>query len=658
MNDRLLQSLIKVLQEIQTKHLPKLRQQFWRLRVKALRKQPAQQLKLAEALLKSGQPQAAIDLCKVLEAPQSPFFGKSDWRETKAQIILADAYQAIGQWQDAIGSHQKAIELEPSNAELHHSLGKRYGTQEKWARAIEAYQKAIELESANPWFQYSLGIAWVKTGNWQMAVSTLQMAGRSLPREAWLNYFLGEALLAIGDTEAAIEVYKKTLRRSPWISYLRDCLNYAEHVRQQDKRIDEFCKKNKTKSSKRKMLMITPYPTYPPTTGAIARMFHEMKAMGEKYELTVVSFIFQKRDFYIEKQLADYCEFAVAIVMGDCPPAVTSQPKLIHRYSSERMAKVLEKLSQISFDFVLTDFIQMAQYHNFFPNAFHILGEHNIESELLRRSAQLQSQKQLQQFSAEHTAFQGFLGGMEEANLLAEYERSLWPKFPLRMVVSEPDRQILDRICGVGKTMVVSNGIDTKNIHLLPDNANKIVLFIGTLSYYPNVDGVQYFVEEILPLMWEHDPGVQFWIAGAEPPQVLLDFAIDQRIKVLANPEDMTEVARQCCVTVVPLRIGSGTRIKILHGMALGLPIVTTSLGCEGIEVTDGTELWIRDSPQAFATATLDLLKDADRRQQFRSYGRELVEAHYDWAAIFAAAIDRIEAEYSEDSLKIDSCDV
>ncbi len=652
---------------------------YWRLLARGLQrsKYPNRHLYLAEALLKSGQSEAAIEICEMLEelAPQPPILGEPNQREkimfpqnwglggrrfmppqsrgfwnldhTKVHMILAEAYQTIGQWQSSIVAHQKAIDLEPNNAELHHSLGKRYGTQEEWTRAIEAYQNAIELDTGNPWFQYSLGIAWVKTGEWQQAVSTLQMAGRSLPCEFWLNYFLGEALLAIGDTEAAIEVYKKALRRSPWTVYLRDCLNYAKHVHQQDSRIDEFCKKAKTKSSKRKMLMITPYPTYPPTTGAITRMFHEMKAMGEKYELTVVSFIFQKRDFYIEQQLADYCEFAVTVVMGDRPPALPNQPNLIHRYSSERMGNVIKKLSQIPFEFVLTDFIQMTQYNKFFPNAFHILGEHNIESELLRRSAQLQSQNQLQQFSAEHTAFQGFLGGIQEADLLAEYERSLWPKFPLRMVVSTPDRQILDQNCAIGKTIVVSNGIDTKNIHLLADNANQIILFIGTLSYYPNVDGVQYFVQEILPLIWEQNPAVQFWIAGAEPPQVLLDLAIDRRIKVIANPEDMTEVARQCCLTVVPLRIGSGTRIKILHGMALGLPIVTTSLGCEGIAVTDDHELWVRDRPQEFAMAALDLLKDTDRRQQFRSRGRELVEAHYDWAAIFAGAIDRIEAAYS-----------
>ncbi len=641
MNDRPFQVLIKALQSIQTHHLPRLRQWIWRLRVKiyaSQQLQPKQLVKLAEALLKSGQPKAAIELCRTSHLP---IFGE--------QIILAEAYQAIGQWQESIAAHQRAIDLDPTNAELYHSLGKRYGIQEQWQLAIEAYQKAIQLDAGSPWFYYSLGIAWVKTGEWHKAVSTLQRVSQLLPREAWANYFLGEALMAVGETDAAIEVYKKALRRSPWMIYLRDCLAYAKHVQQQDLRIDEFCiscKKSKTKTSKRKMLMITPYPTYPPTTGAIARMFHEMKAMGKTYDLTVVSFIFQKGDFCIEKALAEYCQFAITIVMGDCPPAILNQPKLIHQYSSERMGKVLDKLSQIPFDFVLTDFIQMAQYHDRFSRSFHILAEHNIESELLRRSAQLQSQREIQHLSSQHSAFKSFLGGFQEADLLAQYERSLWPKFPLRIVVSEPDREFLEQNCRIGNTIVVSNGIDTKTIFPLPDNPIRIVLFIGTLSYYPNIDGVQYFVQEILPLIWESEPSVQFWIAGAEPPQAMLDLALDQRIKVIANPKDMTEVAKQCCMTVVPLRIGSGTRIKILHGMALGLPIVTTSLGCEGIAVTDGTELWVRDRPKDFAAATLELLKDADRRQSFRQQGRELVEQHYDWAAIFAEAIDRFELEH------------
>jgi tetratricopeptide (TPR) repeat protein len=656
MNDRLplrqaiTTTLINFLDEVKAKHLPQFHQRLWKLRLHFYPRQaknPRTSLKLAQALFNSGQPHRAIEICQSLQG-----FENTELKlelQIERQHILAKAYQSLGQWQTAIESHQTAIALDPTKASLHHALGQCYGQQEQWQMALDTYQTAIALEPKNPYFQYSLGIAYVKTGQWQNAISTLQTAHRSLPGEAWIGYFLGEALLAIGDTEAAIRVYRKTLRRSPGFLYLHICLIYAKHIRQQDQRIDSFCKLATTRSSaKRRMLMIMPYPPYPPTTGGLVRMFHEIKAMGQVYDLTVVSFIFQKRGFWIERSLSQYCQFCATVLMGDCPPSTPNQPRLIHRYSSARMDQVLQKLSQIPFDFVLTDFIQMAQYHDRFPNAFHILGEHNIESELLRRSVQSQSQSKLQQLSSQNAAFKGFLGGLEEADLLADYERSLWPKFSLRMVVSELDREILEKNCTIGKTIVVSNGVDTQNILPLPDNANRIVLFIGTLSYYPNIDGVQYFVQEILPLIWEQDSKVQFWIAGAEPPQMLLDLALDKRIKVIANPEDMTAVARQSCITVVPLRIGSGTRIKILHGMALGLPIVTTSLGCEGIDVTDGQELWVRDRPEDFAMATLDLLKDADRRQQFRQRGRKLVEQHYDWAAIFAEAIDRFETENPE----------
>jgi len=628
---------IEIVKYIHDRFRPRIVRSYWRLKVWfytaaiKLRSQP--QIKLAQALLNSGRPEAAIAICNQLNSSDS-------------LLVLADAYHLLGQWQDAVGANLQAIALNPNNPELHHCLGKRYGLQDQWKNAIGAYENALELNLNNPWFYYSLGIALVKTGDWHRAIETLEIAQQSLPREVWICYYLSEALLAIGNVDAAIAGYERALRRSPWIQYLRDCLAYAHHVKWQDQRIIDFCNAAQSnQSSKRRMLMITPYPTYPSTTGAITRMFHEMQAMGKQYDLTVVSFVFQKRDFKIEQELLNYCQFAIMVVMGDSPSQLLNQPNLVHQYSSERMLRVLSKLQSVRFNIVLTDFIQMAQYHVLFPDAFHVLGEHNIESELLRRSAQFQTQTELQLLASQHTSFRGFLGGVQEADRLAEYERKTWPKFPLRMVVSELDRQLLNQSCTIGKTIVVSNGIDTKTIQVLPDNPNKVVLFIGTLSYYPNIDGVQYFIQEILPLIWKKEPSVQFWIAGAEPPQSLLDLAIDKRIRVIANPKDMTAVARQCCMTVVPLRIGSGTRIKILHGMAMGLPIVTTSLGCEGIAVTDGCDLWVRDRPAEFAAATVELLRDPDRRQQFRQAGRALVVRDYDWAAIFMGAIDCIEAE-------------
>ncbi len=612
------------------------------------------QHQLAKVYLQTHQPGRSIALCEHLrtQCPDNPWILQT----------LAQGYQAQGHWQKALESSYYALQIAPNSPWLHHGLGKLHSQQDHWEAAIDSFNRAIDLDSRVGWFYYNLGEALVKAGQWSAAIPILEHTQKLIPRFAWTAYFLGEALLAEGRTDEAIEVYKKVLRRQPWMKYLRSCLAYARHIKVQDQAIHQFCQSNRlkvplpkgdlggsnpdTKPIRLRVLMIAPYPTYPPKMGAIARMFYEMKALGENFDLTGVSFVFQKADFVIEDALKPYCQFAVTVAIGDTLPRAVEQPDLIHRYSSQRMTQVLKQLQAVPYDIVLTDFIQMAQYSLLFPHAFRVLGEHNIESELLRRSAQLQSATDLQRLASQHASIKSFTSSLEEADRLARYETELWKNYHLRFVVSDQDQQHLDQRCSTGKTIVVNNGIDTKKVRVIPDNPNKIILFIGTLSYYPNIDGARYFVDEILPLIWEQDPAVRFWMAGAEPPQVLLDLTTDSRVRVIANPENMDEVARQCCMTVVPLRTGSGTRIKILHAMALGMPIVTTSLGCEGLAIEDGRHLFVRDRPVEFAAAVLTVLRDLSVREGFRREGRVCVEREYDWERVFAGAIDRMVGEF------------
>ena len=606
-----------------------------RLRPKNLRVQ----LQLAKAYLRVNQSDRSLALCETLleKSPGNPWIYQT----------LAQAYQSQGDWDSALLAGQNALQLAPDTSWLHHGLGKIQGQQEDWAAAIESFQRAIALDSTVGWFHYNLGEALVKTGQWSAAIPVLRHTQKLIPRFAWTAYFLGEALLAEGQIDEAIVVYQKVLRWQPWMKYLRSCLAYARHIKRQDCRIQLFCNtQSSSKLDRSRVLMIAPYPTFPPKMGAIARMFHEMKALGQRYDLTLVSFVFQKADFVIEESLKPYCKFVITVAIGDTPPRIPEQPDLVHRYSSQRMNHVLKQLQVVHYDMVLTDFIQMAQYSTLFPNSFRILAEHNIESELLRRSLQLHSPTELQQLASQHASIKSFTSSLEEADRLARYETELWKTYPLRFVVSEPDKQHLDQRCNSGKTIVVSNGIDTTTVQVIPDNPNKIILFIGTLSYYPNMDGARYFVNEILPLIWEKDPKVTFWMAGAEPPQVLLDLQHDPRVRVIANPDNMDDVARQCCMTVVPLRTGSGTRIKIMHAMALGLSIVTTSLGCEGIPVEDGKQMFIRDRPLEFALAVLEVLNNVEIREGFRREGRACVERDYDWTRIFEGAIDRVDEEF------------
>jgi glycosyltransferase involved in cell wall biosynthesis len=159
-------------------------------------------------------------------------------------------------------------------------------------------------------------------------------------------------------------------------------------------------------------------------------------------------------------------------------------------------------------------------------------------------------------------------------------------------------------------------------------------LFTGRLDYYPNLDAAFYLVREILPRIWHEDPGITAYIAGSFPPPELAALSAPPRLCVVANPVDMRDVALTAALAVVPLRLGSGTRLKILEALAWGLPVVTTAVGCSGLAVTDGREVLIRDDPSEFAAAVVQLLCAPERMAALRGNGRALVESRYSWEPI------------------------
>jgi tetratricopeptide (TPR) repeat protein len=606
---------------------------------------------LAKALFAQQQYAAAADACQqaiVLNA-DSPWFYHT----------LGQAFVEQGLWQQAIEACQQALALDSTIAWTYHNLAKAYVGQENWEAAIESCQQAIALDASVFWFHYTLGEAQVKAARWQEAIVTFRQAIQLQPSFPWSHFYLGEALVAQGEIDEAVAAYQQAVQLRPGNPYPTQSLEYALHLQHQAEKIRAYRQKmqsqemlaQKTGNADRplKILMLTPCPPYPPNKqGALTRIFHEVKCLGERHHVAVVSFLFSKADQAMETALENYCDLSIMVATGDPPPGEVDRPKSIQRYSSQRMVKLLNELKEINFDIVSFNFIYMAQYLDIFPDAFHVLEEHNIESNLLKRCAEVtQDSATVDKLAKQVAAVKAFVESETEAKRLAAYEDCYWQKFPLRTVVSEKDKQTLDSRCSVGQTIVVNNGIDTQSVMPIGNSSSQIVLFIGTMNYYPNIDGVCYFVEQILPIVWQHNPAIQFWVAGHAPPKQIKDLE-NSRIQVIADPEDMSEVAKNCSVTVVPLRVGSGTRIKILHSMAMGLPVVSTSLGCEGLHVTDGSHLLIRDQPAEFAEAVLQLVADANLWQTLRTNGRQLVEQKYDWQSIFTQAESQIVQFFQE----------
>lgn len=378
-----------------------------------------------------------------------------------------------------------------------------------------------------------------------------------------------------------------------------------------------------------KLLLVTPYSPAPPNSGGRMRIWQEVEYLGQRHELTLVAFYQTAQELASQDTLKPFCERHFLVERPTRPHEADLQrlralDDLFDWYTTPDMLRVLEPLQAETFDAVILHHIFMAHYAKQF-RAPVVLEEQNIESEIFRQHAQAVARG-----LSEHTFRQ------TRWMLLRQYETAAWKQFPLRVVTSEHDRQEMQRRVPNGKIIVVENGINTRDTPLLPPAATRKILFMGSLDFFPNIDALFYLRDSILPLLKLRDPNSSLVIAGRRPPDTIRALADDPQIQVIANPEDMNEIARNCAVSIVPLRMGSGTRIKILHSLALGLPVVTTTKGAEGLDVQDNLHLLIRDEPQAFADAILQVLDDEALPVRLRAAGRELVERQYDWEPLLA----------------------
>ena len=573
------------------------------------------------------------------------------WPETIAQWIISfrncsklygyelDAYSLsnLSEWQK-LTLDLKVLQF------FHH-----YHQQVTDYQNLLAYQPKDSEKSLYAETYFQLGNQLTRQRNLDQGIIFFRKAIELVPKNAWYHNGLGNALKNRSDLEEAIAVYRKAIRLKSDEEQFQQNLDEALQLQKRWETLTNYCQQvikdsnrvsqNTLKENPLKILMIFPYPPYPPQKGGAAiRMFEQIKYFGSRHHLTVVSLIFSESDYLIEEQLASYCDRAFMVKLGvPMTPNQENVQQQLCNLKTWNMWKTLQQLSQIDFDVVFFEFIVSATYYPLFSDRFTILNEHNIESKLLRRCAASDTINLIPDLIEEVPAATPFLNAESQSKLLEEYENQTWHKFPLRTVVSEDDKKELESRCSVGKTIIVNNGIDTKSIIPVNNNNTHKLLYMGTMTYYPNIDAVLYFVEQIFPQIQQQNQKISLCIAGREPPKIIKQLTTsNSEIEVIADPKDMSAVAQQCSIAIVPLRLGSGTRIKILHSMAMGLPVISTSLGCEGLEVTDEVHLLIRDNPKEFAQAVLKVNSDEYLRNNLRKNGRKLVEEKYDWQNIFA----------------------
>jgi sugar transferase (PEP-CTERM/EpsH1 system associated) len=275
---------------------------------------------------------------------------------------------------------------------------------------------------------------------------------------------------------------------------------------------------------------------------------------------------------------------------------------------------------------VVCDFLDMAENVDWALPCPKVLFEHNVETMIWRRYAENET----------HGLKRAYF--RYESRRMEAYEKRVCGASDLVMTVSENDRAILRDEFGVTRPVpVVVTGVDTDFFTPRPElqpESEKLV-FTGSMDWMPNIDAMKTFVGETWPLIKAARPGATLDIVGRRPvPDVRALGAADPSIHVTGDVPDVRPWMAKGDLFIVPLRIGGGTRIKIYEAMAMKRPVVSTTIGAEGLPLEDGKEIVLADGPAAFAEAVCGLLDASDRRAALAEAGHALVTREYSWEKV------------------------
>jgi glycosyltransferase involved in cell wall biosynthesis len=231
-----------------------------------------------------------------------------------------------------------------------------------------------------------------------------------------------------------------------------------------------------------------------------------------------------------------------------------------------------------------------------------------------------------------------------EASRLRSFERKSFAAAAQVWVCSRDEQMALAPLGLGGSIRVVPNGVDTSYFHPAnpdpPDNGPPVVVFTGAMGYAPNSDGVMYFIREILKPLRKRVPGVRFRVVGKDPSDALVRVSReDPGVEITGAVPDVRPFVWTSDAYVVPLRLGAGTRLKVLEAFAMGVPVVSTTQGAEGIDAEPGQHFLLADTPDAFAESVASLLARPAKVSRMVREARALVESRYSWSHICENAV-------------------
>jgi glycosyltransferase involved in cell wall biosynthesis len=383
-----------------------------------------------------------------------------------------------------------------------------------------------------------------------------------------------------------------------------------------------------------KILWISPFFLHPTNRGGQIRTLGTLKELHKRHE---IDFCALNPSDNVEgpKLSGEYCTRHFTVKHDPIPRSswrilpqliqgiFSPLPLAVSRYASGGMKTLVrERLAADAYDSIVCDFLACAPNIPDLSNA--VLFQHNVESTIWQRHVEQATSRIRKAFFK------------TQADKMMRYERSTCQASRFVIAVSTKDADRLRSDFGVQRVTSVSTGVDVE--YLAPPAIAEPVgdlIFSGSMDWLPNVDAMEYFLREIFPLIRQHRPGTTLTIAGRSPDERVVRAAAGVTgVTITGSVPDMRPYLWGSKLSIIPLRIGGGTRLKVYESMAAGVPIVSTTIGAEGLSYSPGEDMLIADSPEMFAKECLRLLETPAERTAIADKARSLVRDNFSWAAV------------------------
>lgn len=394
-----------------------------------------------------------------------------------------------------------------------------------------------------------------------------------------------------------------------------------------------------------KLLWVKSGTLFPPDTGGRKRslgMLREIQRAGHSIHYLGLK---PQNVQVIPKELADSYAATKEWLISSEPPRRSARflfalvknlvfsrhPYVLDRYRSRPWRHRIVEAAE-SADLVVCDFLTPApQFEGLRLGKPTVLFQHNIESQIWKRLAE----------SAGNPLKRAYLRSQQHR--MWRTEKHLSSGFDGVITVSPEDTDFCRQHYGLHNVLGdVPTGVEISDFQIpARPPASPTIGFLGSMDWMPNIEGVHWFVREVLPLLRLHLPGIRLKIIGRNPPPSLQTLpSADPAIEVTGTVPEVQPHVHQCSVIAVPLLAGGGTRIKIYEAMAMGVPVVSTTIGAEGLPLVDGRDILIADTPETFTISILKLLTQPATAAAQAAHARRRMETEFSWAAAATRFID------------------